>query len=107
MFEEALILLSEMVVVITQHLDVSFEIPVLQDILLEFAFVFIKLVDALSVRLLGIQVHSRRSRIDGDKIGAISRSVGLESCVGIETVLKVLIQRSLGHTHIVGEGVII
>jgi len=58
MFEEALILLGEMVIVITQHLDVSFEIPVLHDIFLEFALVFIKLMDALSVRLLGIQVHS-------------------------------------------------
>ena len=40
-FEEALILLCEMIIVIGQHLDVSFEILILLDVLLEFAFVFI------------------------------------------------------------------
>ena len=80
-FEEALVLLRKMVIVITQHLDVSLEILVLLDIFLEFSFVLIKLVDILTVRLLSIQVHSRRGRINDDKIGAISRSIGLECCV--------------------------
>ena len=64
-------------------------------------------MDTFTISLLCIQVYSRRSRIDGDKISSISRGVRLESCVRIKTVLIVLIQSGLGHAHILGGSVVI
>lgn len=96
-----------MVIVIGQHLDVSFEVLVLLDVLLEFPLILIELMNTLTISLLRIQINPRRCRINSNKIGAISRSVGLKGCVRIKTILVVLIQCSLGHAHILGSGVVI